>query len=128
MKEIEKKYGFERGNIEQSMRSRFKMSSQDDDEYFKYKSFMHVYGDKFEQNFKDTLKKWVDTPKNIDFSKNIISRNNAEVITEVRKETLPDGTKVYHAKEGYFNLFYDGGFGLQLSEDELKKHGLELNK
>ena len=125
MKEIEKKYGFERGNIEQSMRSRFKMSSQDDKAYFNYKFFMNSKGNEFEQKFKDTLKDWIDTPKNVDFSKNTISRNNAEVITEVRKETLPDGTKVYHAKEGYYNLYYDGGFGSQLSEEDLKKHGLE---
>ena len=67
MKEIEKKYGFERGNIEQSMRSRFKMSSQDDKAYFNYKFFMNSKGNEFEQKFKDTLKDWIDTPKNVDF-------------------------------------------------------------
>lgn len=127
MKEIEAKYNFKRSNDEQAQRARLNMSPEDDKAYFNYKFFMTSKGNEFEQKFKDTLRKWEDTPKHVDFSKNILMRNK-EVITEVRKETLPDGTKVYHAKEGYFNLFYDGGFGSQLSEDELKKHGLELNK
>ena len=124
MKEIEAKYNFERSNDEQALRARLNMSSEDDDEYFNYKFFMTSKGNEFEQNFKNTLRKWEDTPKDADVSK-FFMRRNTKIITEVRKETLPDGTKVYHAKDGYYNLYYDGGFGSQLSEEDLKKHGLE---
>ena len=124
MKEIEAKYNFERSNDEQALRARFDMSSEDDNAYFNYKFFMTSKGNEFEQSFKNTLRKWEDTPKDADVSK-FFMRRNTKIITEVRKETLPDGTKVYHAKEGYYNLYYDGGFGSELSEEDLKKHGLE---
>lgn len=124
MKEIEAKYNFERSNDEQALRARLNMSSEDDNAYFNYKFFMNSKGNEFEQNFKNTLRKWEDTPKDVDVSKSFMRRNDV-TITEVRKETLPDGTKVYHAKEGYYNLYYDGGFGSELSEEDLKKHGLE---
>lgn len=126
MKEIEVKYNFARSNDEQAQRARLNMSSEDDNAYFYYKFFMESKGNNFEQSFKNTLKNWVDTPKD-EVSKHFMRRNGEE-ITKVRKETLPDGTKVYHAKEGYYNLYYDGGLGSKLSEVELKKHGLESNK
>lgn len=126
MKEIEVKYNFARSNDEQAQRARLNMSSEDDNAYFYYKFFMESKGNNFEQSFKNTLKNWVDTPKD-EVPKHFMRRNGEE-ITKVRKETLPDGTKVYHAKEGYYNLYYDGGLGSKLSEVELKKHGLESNK
>ena len=126
MQEIEVKYNFARSNDEQAQRARLNMSSEDDNAYFYYKFFMESKGNNFEQSFKNTLKNWVDTPKD-EVPKHFMRRNGEE-ITKVRKETLPDGTKVYHAKEGYYNLYYDGGLGSKLSEVELKKHGLESNK
>ena len=74
------------------------------------------------RNFKNTLKNWKDTPKDADVSDSVITTKR-NTWTGVRKETLPDGTKVYNTDQGYFNLYFDGGPGEKMSEDELKKHG-----
>lgn len=124
MKEIETKYNFTRGDTQQEIGAQLNASinNKDFDDYFQMKFFMKAYGDKFEESFKQTLANWVDTPKDADVSK-FFFRRNSLTLTNVRKETLPDGTKVYNTAQGYYNLYFDGKPGKLMTEEELKKHG-----
>lgn len=122
MKAIEEKYGFNRGNLAGELRIN---NEADREKYTELELNMQVYGNDFEKNFKNTLQNWVDTPA--DANGSTITQNQ-RTLRDVKKETLPDGTKVYHAKEGYYNLYFNGMPGDKMSAEELKKHGLENNK
>lgn len=72
------------------------------------------------------LTDWVDTPKDADVSSSFYKRSGSEstVFTNIRRETLPDGTKVYNTEQGYFNLWFDGmPGGKRMTEEELRQHG-----
>lgn len=125
MKTIEEKYGFKRDDTLDALR---KLNGTDDDKlYSDLKSKMRVYGNNFEKRFENILKKWVNTPEG---APGATSRRNGRTLFDVKQETLPDGTKVYHAKdvggrEGYYNLYFDGLPGEKMSDEELKEHGLK---
>ena len=116
MKQMEEKYNVTRGDFHSKLNI---VRTPDYSKYFEMEAFMNFYN---LDDFKNTLKNWEDTPKDADVSKNFYRRNNV-TWTGVRKETLPDGTKVYNTEQGYYNLYFDGGPGEKMSEEELTKHG-----
>ena len=120
LKSIEEKHGIDR-NDEFSRLDIIR--TEDSDVYTRLSVNYEFYSDML-PDFKETIRTWQDTPKDADVSKNFFRRNTTEW-HDVRKETLPDGTKVYNTREGYYNLWFDGGPGERMTEEELKKHGLE---
>ena len=116
MKAIESKYNFNREDLLGVFNINDDVTK---DSYSEY-SVSYEIGNERLLDIKETLKYWQDTPKEADVSKNF-RRYNQLTLTEVRHETLPDGVKVYHAKEGYYSLCFE-----KLSDEELKIHGLTL--
>lgn len=124
MSEIESKYNFARGDVQGRLRANLSsgMDNTDFKDYRNMEFFMNAFGNNFEEKFKEVLKNWVDTPKDEDASKRFFRRGSVN-LTNVRKETLPDGTKVYNTNQGYYDLYFDGLPGKKMDENELKKHG-----
>lgn len=125
MRALEEKYDFKRGDLAGELHAN--LSDADSEKYFALKANMKFYGNDFEKKFTDTLNDWVDTPAGVEGG--MFTRNSFR-LRDVKKETLPDGTKVYHAKddygkEGYYNLYFDGLPGNKMSDEELKSHGLK---
>lgn len=118
--ELEKKHNIDRNDSFSSLNI---IGTEDSDTYTSLSLNYDFYNDMLPE-FKETIRTWQDTPQDADVSNSFFRRNTTEW-HDVRKETLPDGTKVYNTREGYFNLWFDGGPGERMTEEELKKHGLE---
>jgi hypothetical protein len=71
-----------------------------------------------QNHLEERIANWEDTPKGADTSKNIMNINGHQ-FNNVKKETLPDGTKVYNTDQGYINLMFR-----KMTPEELAQHGL----
>jgi len=117
MQGVESQYNFDR----EDLLGIFNITDEATKSQYSNASLTYEMGQTRLLDIKNTLKYWKDTPEGTDVSKNFMRYNNL-TLTEVRHETLPNGVKVYHAKEGYYSLCFE-----KLSDEDLKSYGLEIS-
>lgn len=111
MSEIENQYGFERGDLGGSISASMETN-------YSRLSLSFEMLQNMQNDLKETIANWKDTPEGADTSRNFMEINSLR-FTNVKKETLPDGTKVYNTDQGYINLLYK-----KMTPEELAQHGL----
>ena len=116
--ELENKYNVTRGDMDNISN---RANSRELVAYKNSYNIVQIIEDEIKQ-LKTTLKDWKDGE--CDQSETLFQDPQYENMTNIRRETLPDGTKVYHADQGYFKLAYNGMPGSKMSDEELNQHCL----